>query len=56
MRITTFSPYELRRKLKESGFRPPADFAILRDVTGKKIWDYVAPWGEEAKAPEPVKS
>ena len=32
-----------KRKLDEVGFRPPDDFAILRDATGKKIWDYVVP-------------
>ena len=32
-----------KRKLDEADFRPPEDFAILRDATGKKIWDYVVP-------------
>jgi len=35
-----------RERLEAVGFHPPDDFAILRDETGKKIWDYVAPWGE----------
>ena len=32
-----------RSKLDAAGFRPPDDFAILRDATGEKIWDYVVP-------------
>jgi len=32
-----------RRKLDKVGFRPPDDFAILRDATGKRVWDYVVP-------------
>ena len=32
-----------QRKLDEAGFYPPDDFAILRDATGKKVWDYVVP-------------
>lgn len=32
-----------RSKLDAAGFYPPDDFAILRDATGKKIWDYVVP-------------
>jgi len=38
-----------RRKLDEAGFHPPDNFAILRDATGKKIWDYVVPRGVDLK-------
>ena len=37
------------RKLDAAGFRPPDDFAILRDDAGKKIWDYVAPRESDLK-------
>lgn len=38
-----------RSKLGAAGFRPPDDFAILRDAAGKKIWDYVVPRESDLK-------
>jgi len=36
-------------KLDAAGFRPPDDFAILRDAAGKKIWDRVVPRESDLK-------
>jgi len=38
-----------KSKLDAAGFRPPDDFAILRDASGKKIWDYVVPRESDVK-------
>lgn len=35
-----------REKLIEAGFTLPSDFAILRNVTGKKIWEI---WGRSGR-------
>ena len=38
-----------KSQLDTAGFRPPDDFAILRDAAGKKIWDYVVPRESDLK-------